>query len=53
MRAAPEQLAKYAEIAKAPQTEAAELMMQTGKQVQGEVMKTAKKAASKATAKSA
>ncbi len=51
MRAAPEQLAKFAEIAKATQTEAVELMMQTGKQVQGEVMETAKKATSKATAK--
>ncbi len=51
VEAAKDELDRLVEKKAKLETEAVELMMQTGKQVQGEVMETAKKATSKATAK--
>lgn len=45
MRSAPEHVAKFAEVAKQAQTDTVELMMEAGKDMQGEAVAAAKKAA--------
>ncbi len=45
MRAAPEHMSKFAEVAKQAQTDTVEVMMQAGKDMQGEAVAAAKKAA--------
>ena len=42
MQAAPEQIAKFAEVAKTAQTEAVELIMEAGKRVQSDIVETTK-----------
>jgi hypothetical protein len=49
MRSAPEHVAKFAEVAKQAQTDTVELVMEAGKDLQGEAVAAAKKASAKAT----
>ena len=50
MRAAPEHVAKFAEVAKKAQTDTVELLMEAGKDFQGEAVAAAKKATPAKTA---
>ena len=53
LRAAPEHVAKFAEVAKTAQTQAVELMMETGRDVQGDIVSAAREATGNAANKAA